>query len=147
MGIIIAIHLCIIQFTLELYQFIAPALALFYIYRLVVELRRRKRFLITNVMWLIFWVLIGLLGVVPHEVSSRVAGWLGFASNINAVIFIALASLVVPCFYLSAKIDRMERKITELVRQLALDENKIRELEKRREAARLEAANRALKDA
>ena len=98
-------------------------------------------------MWLIFWVLIGLLGVVPHEVSSRVAGWLGFASNINAVIFIALAFLVVLCFYLSAKIDRMERKITELVRQLALDENKIRELEKKREAARLEAANQALKDA
>jgi hypothetical protein len=131
---------------LELYQFIAPSLALFYIYRLIVELKRRKRFLITNVMWLVFWVLIGLLGVVPHEVSSGVAEWLGFASNINAVIFIALAFLVVLCFYLSAKIDRMERKITELVRQLALDENKIRELEKKREAARVESANRALKD-
>lgn len=117
---------------MEVYQFIAPVLALYYIYRLVIEFRRKKKFLMTNFMWLIFWSLIGLLGIIPHELSTNLAAWLGFASNINAIIFITLAFLVLLCFYLSAKIDKMDRKITELVRQLALDEGKIKELEKRK---------------
>jgi len=116
----------------EIYQFIAPALALYYIYRVAVELRVRKKFLFTNIVWLGFWSLIAVLGIVPHELSTRIAGWLGFASNINAIIFIALAFVIILSFYLSNKLDNLERKITELVRQLALDESKIRELERKR---------------
>lgn len=73
-----------------------------------------------------------MLGVVPHELSTKIAGWLGFASNINAIIFIALAFVIILSYYLSSKLDNLERKITELVRQLALDESKIRELERKR---------------
>ena len=113
--------------NLEVYQFIAPALALYYIYKLSIEIRDKKKFLLSNVMWLFFWAIIGVLGIVPHEFSTKLAAWLGFASNINAIIFIALAFVIILSFYLSAKIDTMDRKITELVRQLALDESKIRE--------------------
>ena len=117
---------------MEIYQFIAPALALYYIYRLTVELKQRKKFLFTNIVWLGFWTVIAILGVVPHEFSMSVASWLGFASNINAIIFIALAFLIILSFYLSGRVDSLERKITELVRQIALDESKIRELERKR---------------
>ncbi len=117
---------------MELYQFLAPALAAYYIYRLIVELKNRRKFLFTNVIWLFFWGLIAVLGVVPHEFSTQLANVLGIKSNINAIIFIALAFVILLCFYLSAKIDNMDRKITELVRQLALDESKIRDLERKR---------------
>ncbi len=117
---------------MEVYQFIAPALAFYYIVRLIVEFRKRKKFLFTNVVWLGFWVIIGILGIIPHELSTKIAAWLGFASNINAIIFIVLAFVIILTFYLSGKIDNLERKITELVRQLALDESKIRELERKR---------------
>jgi len=117
---------------LEIYQFIAPALAIYYIYRLSVELKVRKKFLFTNVVWVIFWLVIAALGVMPHELSTGLAKATGFKSNINAIIFIALAFLIILSFYLSARVDGMERKITELVRQLALDESKIRELERKR---------------
>lgn len=117
---------------MPIYQFIAPALAVYYIYRLSVELKVRKKFLFTNVVWLGFWSVIAVLGVVPHEFSTSIAKWLGFASNINAIIFIALAFLIILSFYLSSKLDSVERKVTELVRQLALDESKIRELERKR---------------
>ena len=114
---------------------IAPSFALYYIYRLVVELKRRKKFLLSNIIWLLFWGLIAILGIIPHEFSVGIAKWLGFADNINAIIFIALAFLTILSFYLSAKLDRMERKVTELVRQLALDEHKIRDLENQRSKA------------
>jgi hypothetical protein len=115
-----------------LYQLLAPILACYYIYRLFVELKNRRKFLFTSILWLGFWSIVAVLGIVPNEFSVKVAGWLGFASNINAVIFLALAFLVLLSFYLSSKLDNMERKMTELVRQLALDESKIRDLERRR---------------
>ncbi len=117
---------------MELYQLIAPALAFYYIYRLFVEIQKRRKFLFTNILWLVFWSIIAILGIEPHRFSVNIASWLGFASHINAIIFIALAFLVLLSFYLSSKLDNMERKMTELVRQLALDESKIRELERRR---------------
>ncbi len=117
---------------MEIYQFIAPALAIYYIYRLSVELRVRKKFLFTNIVWLGFWSVIAILGVVPDAFSTWIAQGLGFASNINAIIFIALAFLIILSFYLSGRVDALERKITDLVRQIALDEGKIRELERKR---------------
>jgi hypothetical protein len=116
----------------EIYRFIAPALAAYYIYRLTIELRVRRKFLFTNIVWLGFWSVIAVLGIAPDEFSKTLAGLLGFASNINAIIFIALAFLVVLVFYMSSKLDTLERKLTELVRQIALDESKIRELERKR---------------
>ena len=73
-----------------------------------------------------------MLAIVPHEFSTQLANLLGIKSNINAIIFVSLAFIIVLAFYLSAKIETMDRKITDLVRQLALDENKIRELERKR---------------
>ena len=70
--------------------------------------------------------------MVPHEFSTKLANLLGIKNNINAIIFVSLAFVIILAFYLSAKIDNMDRKITELVRQLALDESKIRELERKR---------------
>ena len=128
----IPLYYLIINMDLEVYQFIAPALALYYIYRLGYELNSRRKFLFTNVVWLCFWSVIAVLAVVPHELSTKLASLFGFASNINAIIFIALAFLIMLSFYLSSRLDTMERKITELVRQLALDESKIRELERKR---------------
>lgn len=130
---------------MELYQFIAPALALYYIYRILVELNQRRKFLFTNFLWLGFWLVVGVLGIVPHEFSTKLAYWLGFASNINAIIFIALAFLIILSFYLSSKIDLMERKMTELVRQIALDENKIRELEQEQSAKAEKKSEKLLK--
>ena len=117
---------------MEIYRFIAPVLAVYYIYRLTVELRVRSKFLFTNILWLGFWSIIAVLGIVPHEFSTKLAGLLGFKDNINAIIFMGLAFVVVLLFYMSAKLDTLERKLTELVRQLALDESKIRELERKR---------------
>ncbi len=134
------------DYYVEIYQFIAPALAIYYIYRVAVELRNRKKFLFTNFVWLGFWSLIAVLGLVPHELSTEIADVLGFASNVNAIIFIALAFVIVLAFYLSNKLENLERKITELVRQLALDESKIRELERKRIAQHQKAKDFA-KDA
>jgi len=57
---------------------------------------------------------------------------LGFKNNINTIIFIALGFLIVLSFYLSSKTDKLESQVTDLVRQLALDERRIKELENKK---------------
>lgn len=76
-----------------------------------------------------FWLLITFLSITPHELSTRLANMLGFKSNINTIIFIVLGFLIVLAYYLSSKTDKLETQVTNLVRQLALDERRIKELE------------------
>jgi len=118
---------------LEVYQLIAPAIAVYYLVRIISNVKNSKNFLFTSIMWMSFWLLITFLSITPHEVSTRLANLLGFKSNINTIIFIVLAFLIVLAYYLSSKTDKLETQVTELVRQLALDENRIKELEAKKQ--------------
>lgn len=107
--------------VLEIYQFIAPAIALYYIYRIIKNVKSGRRFVFSSLMWLAFWILITLLSIMPHDFSMGLARMLGFKDNVNTIIFIALAFLIVLSFYLSSRLERMEKDLTELVRQTAIN--------------------------
>lgn len=116
---------------MEIYQFIAPAIAVYYIVRIADNLRTNRKFLFTSFLWLAFWSLITALSITPHEFSTKLASLLGFKSNINTIIFIALGFLIVLSFYLSSRTEKLEKQVTQLVRQIALDEKIIHELNAR----------------
>lgn len=107
---------------LEIYQWLVPVIGVFYISRTVYQFRKDKRGLTSTLVWGIFWVTIVVLAIVPNAISYEIADLLGFKSNINAVIFVALGWLFLLVFFLSSTIDRLERQMTELVRKLALEE-------------------------
>lgn len=107
---------------LEIYQWLVPLIGLFYVVRLYYQFRQNKRGIVSTLVWGLFWLTITVLAIIPNPVSFKMAHLLGFKSNINAVIFVALGWLFLLVFYLSSTIDRLERKITELVRKIALDE-------------------------
>jgi hypothetical protein len=46
---------------------------------------------------------------------------LGIKDNVNAIIFIGLGLLFFLIFSLSSTVDRLERQITDLVREIAKD--------------------------
>ena len=62
----------------------------------------------------------------PDLVSDRIAKLLGFKSNVNAVIFVALGLLFVFMFYLTAIIEKMERQLSDTVRALALENQELK---------------------
>jgi hypothetical protein len=107
---------------LEIYQWLVPIIGVFYIVRTVLQFRKNKRGLTSTVIWIVFWATISALGIIPNPISFKIANLLGFKSNINAVIFVALGWLFLLVFYLSTTIDRMEQQITDLVRKIAMDE-------------------------
>lgn len=74
----------------EFYQWVVPLVGLFYLVRVTLQFRANERSATSLVVWLIFWVTIIVLAVIPNPISFKIAKLLGFKSNINAVIFVAL---------------------------------------------------------
>lgn len=106
---------------MEFYRFIAPLIAAYYIVAIVIELRKRQKFIITTGIWLGFWLVITALSIAPDVVSSRIASFFGFKSNVSAAIFMVTGFLVVICFYLSSRVVDLERQVTQLVRKIAIE--------------------------
>lgn len=118
---------------LEIYQWLVPIIGIFYITRTFLQFRRNKRSITSTVVWTVFWIVIMLLAIIPNEVSFKIAHMLGFKSNINAVIFVALGLLFLFVFYLSALVEKLERQLTGLVRALALKEKEEEESKQEKE--------------
>lgn len=107
--------------ALKFYQWLGPLIAIFFIYRIVTQFRNNRRLLLGTLLWVAFWFVIAILSIQPDIISIGLAESLGFASNINAVIFVALAFLFIMTYYQSSTIDLLEKQMTELVRRIALE--------------------------
>ncbi|MCB0665697.1 MAG: DUF2304 domain-containing protein [Saprospiraceae bacterium] len=111
---------------MEFYQWLVPIIAIFYIYRIIGQYRNQKRMVSSTLIWIVFWVTCSILAIMPDLVSDKMAKLLGFKSNINAVIFVALGLLFVFMFYLTAIIEKMERQLSDTIRVLALENQKLK---------------------
>lgn len=108
---------------LEIYQWLVPILSSFYIVRTIKQYAAGKYSPRNTVIWIVFWISISLLALMPNEIANSLATGLGFKDKPNAIIFVALGLLFLMVFYLSSAINRVENQLTDLVRQLALQEN------------------------
>ena len=121
------------KFQIEIYQWLVPLIALFFMYRIFVQFRNNKRLLTGTILWIVFWITISILAIIPDLVSFSIAETLGFKSNINAVIFVALGFLFLMTYYQSSTIERLEKQITDLVRKIALEKQDQLDSEKENE--------------
>jgi len=112
---------------IEIYQWIVPLVAVYYLVRLYLQRRQGRKTTQNVVIWTAFWIFISLAAIVPNALSKRVATLLGFESNVNALIFVALGVLFILVFQLSATVNKLELKLTELVRELAIRDAKEKE--------------------
>lgn len=106
----------------EIYQWLVPLISLFYIYRTILGVIRKRRSVPTAIVWIIFWTTLIILALIPDPFSVAIQKTLGFKSNVTALIFVALGLLFLFVFYLSTMIETLERRLTELVRRLAIEE-------------------------
>jgi len=119
-----------LKFQIEIYQWLVPLVAIFFIWRIISQFRANRRLLIGTVIWVSFWVILGLLAMLPDPISFSIAESLGLKSNINAVIFVWLGFLFIMTYYQSSTIERLERQVTQLVRKVALEKQGKQDLEK-----------------
>lgn len=106
----------------RIFQWLVPLIGVFFISRTIYQYLHNKRSASSTLIWFVFWIAVMLLAVMPDVVTNKLAKILGFASNITAIIFVAIGLLFIFVFYLSSTIEKLETQMTELVRQLALEE-------------------------
>ena len=107
------------KFQLEIYQWLVPLISVFFIARTFLQYRAKRRTFRGLVIWVSFWLSLAVFALIPNEVSQKLAGVLGIKDNVNAIIFIGLGLLFFLIFSLSSSVDRLERQLTDLVREIA----------------------------
>ncbi len=85
----------------------------------VVRFRRGGMTLKPLVLWLIFWAA-AVVVVLRPETASGVARIFGVGRGADVVVYLAIAVAFWLLFRLFAKIEDLERRMTKLVRELAL---------------------------
>ena len=106
----------------EVYQWLGPLIAIYFIFRTFRQYRNGKYSPRNTFIWIFFWLGIMLLSLLPDAIPNSIAKGLGFKDHVNALIFASLAILFIMVFYLSAAVNRIEDKMTNLVRIIALDQ-------------------------
>lgn len=109
------------NWQLEVYQWLVPIIAIYFILRTLRQYRSKKYSPRNTVIWIVFWIGIMLLAMLPDQIPNSIARGLGFKDQINAIIFVCLAVLFIMVFFLSAAVNRIEDKMTTLVRTIALE--------------------------
>jgi hypothetical protein len=107
-----------------LQQSIALLIIVIFVVRLFVLKKQDKVSANEFIFWLVFWFIAGL-GIIFVKDLDRLAAALGFsASGIQIILYAAVAVLFYMNFRLRLKIEKMDKDLTKLVRQLAIDEQK-----------------------
>ncbi|MFA7653551.1 MAG: DUF2304 family protein [Candidatus Magasanikbacteria bacterium] len=75
------------------------------------------------IFWLIFWMLVGVVAFEPDS-TMYFAHLLGVGRGADAVVYLALALLFFLFFKLMVKVERMDKKITKIIRGMALENKK-----------------------
>ena len=112
---------------MKFYQWLALLIACFFMYKVIKQYHLRKRLFGSTIIWVLFWIVTCILALMPDTASISIAEFLGIDSNINAVFFLGLGFLYFFMFYTTAVIEKLEKQMTDIVRNLALDNQKLKE--------------------
>jgi hypothetical protein len=75
------------------------------------------------ILWLIFWLMVGFVVIFP-ESTALVANWVGVGRGVDLVIYISILILFYLVFRILVRLDKIEKDITQIVREIALTEKK-----------------------
>lgn len=103
-----------------LIQLILSLFLLFAIAKVAMRYRDRVISLQEFILWTIFWLLVGLVVIFP-EITSLVANLVGVGRGVDLVIYLAVLILFYLVFRILVRLDKIEKDITKIVRQNALN--------------------------
>ncbi len=100
-------------------QIIALIIILFFLARLFWQKQKKQITANEFVFWLIFWILAAVAMILLKWIDRMVAS-LGFTgSGIEILLYLGVAILFYFIFRLRLKIEKIERDITKIVREIA----------------------------
>jgi hypothetical protein len=106
--------------SFSLYQLLVPAFALCMVTKAVCRFQRHDLSTRELILWLVVWTGVSLVSIFPDFSMLWLSRFTGIKSGFNALIFFALVVLIYGLLQLYIKLEKHERNLTELVRNLAL---------------------------
>ncbi len=108
-----------------LQQTIALIIIIFFVLRIIYQRQKEKISTQEFIFWFIFWIIAGLAIGFIKQIDNFVAR-LGFSGKgIDILIYLAVAILFYFVFRLRIKIEKMERNITKIIREIAINSDKL----------------------
>jgi small membrane protein len=104
---------------MPLIQILIVGFALYALSRAVLRFRAGELHLAETAVWALFWAGVIVVAVRP-ETSSRAAELLGVGRGADLVVYLSVIALFWLVFRLFVRIERMERSITRLIREIGL---------------------------
>lgn len=104
------------------FQIIVDLFCLYAAFRVAQKIKSHSLSLRWGIFWLAFWLCGGLVISLPWT-TSLLAARLGVTRGVDLVVYVSVIALFYLVFRLTLKIERQERNITKLVRELALKKN------------------------
>lgn len=105
---------------MTLIQIFIIIFSLFAIARTFRQFRRGKLTLVFLFTWILFWVAVGIVVVMP-QTTNTLAHFVGVGRGVDAIMYVSILALFYAVFRLVVRIEEVEREITKLVRKLAVD--------------------------
>src|SRR3989344_9492521 len=75
------------------------------------------------VIWVVFWLLVGLAAILPQK-TDILAQWLGVSRGADLLGYSSIIVLFFVVFRIIVKLEKIDREITKVVRETALNNKK-----------------------
>ena len=109
---------------IELYQVIAIILGLIAILYSILRFRDGKMSIGMLLVWILIWLIIIIISIYPND-TNYLASYTGIGRGLDFVLILG----ILVCFYLIFKmynkIENIEEELTDLVREIAIQNKKI----------------------
>jgi hypothetical protein len=108
------------------YRVIVPLLACFIVIYAWNHVLRGTKTIWEALLWTVFWGAIAVIVLFPSWISVLTT-WTGIRDQANAVFAIAIGILLFVVFLIIVRLEKMEKRITDMVRREALSDAGLRE--------------------
>ena len=101
-------------------QIIALLVIAFFLARIFRQRKNKQVSRTEFLFWLVFWFLAAMIIVFIKKIDMLVAG-LGFsAAGIDVILYLSIVALFYMIFRLRIKLEKIDREITKIVREIAI---------------------------
>lgn len=101
-------------------QIIATIIILIIFYQLIKKFIKDKASLTKIIFWVLFWGISLIIIWLPKETIDNIGSIFGVGRGIDVLVYLSIILLFYSNFKQTEKIEKLEKEITKLVREIAI---------------------------
>src|SRR3989304_7237223 len=116
-------------------QIVLLIFVIFAISRVILRLKEKLLSTQTAFFWILIW-LAALVGILLPKTTTKIASFFGVGRGVDVIVYISLALLFYLVFRIYVMIEDLRHEITNLIRELALQNSSQKTVKNRRKTSK-----------